>query len=72
MRRIDMKRTGRTVAFDPATRADQIARRIGVFRSKVLRETAEWPASHSSHEVPRARRRRAQTTSSRPVRNSQS
>lgn len=57
MRRIDMKRTGRTAAFDPATRADQIARRIGVFRSKVLRETSEWPASVSG-EAPPARRQR--------------
>jgi hypothetical protein len=43
MRRIDMKRTGRAVVFDPATRDRKIAERIPNFRSKLLRERDDWP-----------------------------
>jgi len=56
MRRIDVKRTGRAVVFDPATRDRKIAVRIAVFRSKLLRETDDWPGLVPALEDPPARR----------------
>ena len=60
MRKIDLKRTGRVVAFDPSSRASEIADRIEIFRSKLLREEAGWILNVSPNQ--RAHGRRAGTT----------
>ncbi len=55
LRRIDVRRTGKAVVFDPATRASAIAARIAIFRSKLAREAATWSGSDPRHTVPLAR-----------------
>jgi hypothetical protein len=55
LRRIDVRRTGNALVFDPATRASAIAVRIAMFRSKLAREAANWSGSDPRHTVPLAR-----------------
>ncbi len=57
MRRIDVRRTGKAVVFDPATRASAIADRIEIFRSKLGREAGSWSGAVPKHMAPSARHR---------------
>ncbi len=52
MRRIDVRRTGKAVVFDPATRASAIADRIEIFRSKLAREAADMPGPPPGQSTP--------------------
>jgi hypothetical protein len=59
MRKIDLKRTGRVVVFDPSSRASEIADRIEIFRAKLLREDARWISKVSPNQPASLRRARA-------------
>jgi hypothetical protein len=59
MRRIDLKRTGHAVVFDPSSRASEIADRIEIFRSKLLREDAGWISKVSPNQPAPGGRARA-------------
>jgi hypothetical protein len=64
MRKIDVRETGRIVAYDPATRSVEIRDRIAKFRSKVLRESEAWPREVAAS---RTRRRQAVSPAKRPA-----
>lgn len=59
MRRIDVKRGGHPVVFDPATRTAEIAQRIEIFKAKLLREDATWWAGVRRPTGQSPRRRQA-------------